>query len=81
MQKLTRRAFTKNSLTSLLAMSFLETFSRNDLFASSVKPLSEHWLLDVEQISKMARRKPQRHKEQIKNLCVFLSLWFSNLNY
>ena len=48
---LTRRTFTKGILNSLLTCSLLKTLYGFDLFASSVRPITNRWLINVEQLS------------------------------
>jgi len=55
MEETSRRAFIKNSLSTLLTFSLLETLFRGDLFAETVKPITKKWLREVEQISKELR--------------------------
>jgi hypothetical protein len=45
-----RRAFTQQSLGSLLTFSLLETLARYDLFADEVKPVTARWLADINQL-------------------------------
>jgi hypothetical protein len=50
MPELSRRAFTQQSLGSLLTFSLLEALSRSDLFADEVKPITVKWLDHVNQL-------------------------------
>ena len=57
MPELSRREFTKGAINSLLTFALLETFSKLDIFANSVKPLMNRWLLDVNDLSRELRGK------------------------
>lgn len=42
-----RREFSKNALMTLVSVVFLDTLFKRDLFAASVKPLTDYWLKDL----------------------------------
>jgi hypothetical protein len=47
-----RRSFNRKMLASLTAFGLIETLVRNDLFADSVKPLINQWVLRLHQLGK-----------------------------
>lgn len=69
--ELHRRDFTKQTLSSLLTFSLLETLSTNDLFADKVKPVATKWLTQVNDISQQLKGhklKQQEWQTQIEAL-------------
>jgi hypothetical protein len=50
MENISRRAFTRQALDTLVTFSLLETLCHYDLFADEVKPLTVKWLADVNQL-------------------------------
>lgn len=48
MSAISRRAFTRQTLGSLLTMSLLETLGRGDLFADEIKPITTRWINDLQ---------------------------------
>jgi hypothetical protein len=50
MANLTRRAFTQQSLGSLLTFALLDTLCQHDLWADEIKPVTARWLADVNQL-------------------------------
>ncbi len=52
MELLSRRDFTKQSLGTLLTYSLMETLFRTDAIAEEVKPITNKWLLGVEQLTR-----------------------------
>ncbi|MEX2286698.1 MAG: hypothetical protein WD648_06390 [Planctomycetaceae bacterium] len=63
MDDISRRAFNAQTLGSLLAWSLLETFSRNNLFADEVKPITTKWLRDVDELARQVRDQELRQVE------------------
>jgi hypothetical protein len=55
MQELSRRTFVKDAMSSLLTFSLLETLYKNDLFAAAIKPVTDRWVKEVDQISRDLR--------------------------
>ena len=51
MDKLSRRDFTRDAISSVLTFSLLETLFENDAFADEVKPLTGKWLAEVNQVA------------------------------
>jgi len=51
-ETLSRRAFTKGALSSLLTISLLDIVGGHDLLASSAKPILDHWLSDMSQLAR-----------------------------
>ena len=71
MHDLSRRAFSKQALGSLLTFSLLETLTDLDLFADEVKPLTMKWLSDVNQMAadlKDGRLKQVEWQKKIEEL-------------
>ena len=52
MDKLSRRDFTRNAVSSVLTYSLLETLFENDAFGNEVKPVTVKWLSEVNQASR-----------------------------
>ncbi len=52
MDKLSRRDFTRDAISSVLTFSLLETLFENDAFADEVKPLTGKWLAEVNQVAR-----------------------------
>jgi len=59
----TRRAFTKTSLGSLLTYSLLETLCCGNLFADEVKPIAAKWLADLHEFSRDVKRSKLKQVE------------------
>jgi hypothetical protein len=50
MEKLSRRAFTTNLLTSLAPFGVLKTAYESNLFARPIKPITDKWLKELHQL-------------------------------
>ena len=49
---MTRRAFTQGAVQSLLTFSLLDLLSDNDAFASKLKPITGHWLGEMDELGR-----------------------------
>src|SRR5438477_3303359 len=52
MEMLSRRSFTWKMLNTLLTFSLLETLYEGDLFGATVRPITDRWVAEIEQLSR-----------------------------
>jgi hypothetical protein len=62
-EAISRRAFGKQALGSLLTYSMLETFFAGDAFADAVKPLTAKWLAEVDELGRAVKGQRLAHVE------------------
>lgn len=71
MEKISRRSFTQNMLGSLLTFSLVESLCKNDVLATTVKPIAHRWLIELQDMSrdlKQQKIKPLEWQNKIGEL-------------
>jgi hypothetical protein len=68
MEKLSRREFGKNLLSSLLSYSVIKTAFERDLFAQTVKPITDEWLKGIHELCGDLRAKKISQTDWQKNI-------------
>ena len=71
MSELSRRAFTNQTLSSLLTFSLLETLCSRDAFSDEIKPVTAQWLKQLHVLGTEVKGKtltPVMWQEQVENL-------------
>lgn len=63
MDTLSRRAFAKQALGSLLTYSLLETLSARQLFAAEVRPIAAKWIAELDQLGRDVRGRKLKQTE------------------
>ena len=54
---LTRRAFTQGAVQSLMTFSLLDLLSDNQAFANKIRPITGHWLSEMDELGRQVRER------------------------